>query len=322
MGPKHQHQQQKRKTVVGLFLSVWHDVHISGVMGEGPYTPGTGWWYWGRPAYANGDVAKYRWTLPDGNTPNNPFIDHQLDLIQKLGVDFVYADLTNGTQPEILGGLRALCQRRQERKRGPKIVVWMQKKEDLELFDREFYKKYDPKIFFRWKKKPLAMIAGTMDGWAPTPDAKPKPLPKGGIFDQYTVRWCWGLLGGSSGSMWNFKDLGRDRKPYMVRGKPEQMAVAVASQASYMTTEGDGRRGRENGAFFDEQAARVLEVKPQIVFVHSWNEWMAIKFGDDPAKPVFVDCFGQELSSDIEPMKGGHADWWFKKVKDFVFKLI
>ena len=312
-------QKQKRKTVVGLFLSVWHNVHISGVMGEGPYTPGTGWWFWGRPAYADGDVAKYRWTLPDGR-PNNPFIDYQLDLIQKLGVDFVYADLTNGTQPEILSGLRALCQRRQERKRGPKIVVWMQKKEDLEMFDRDFYKKYDPKIFFQWKRKPLAMIVGVgTDGWAPNP--APKPLPKGGVFDRYTIRWCWGLLGGNSGSMWNFKDLSRDRKPYMVRGKPEQMAVAVASQASYMTTEGDGRRGRENGAFFDEQAARVLDVGPQIVFIHSWNEWMAIKFGDDPSKPIFVDCFGTELSSDIEPMKGGHGAAYYERVKRCIEKL-
>jgi len=316
-------QQPKRKTVVGLFLSVWHDVHISGVMGEGPYTPGTGWWYWGRPDHANGDISKYRWTLP-GGSPNAPFIDRQLDLIKKLGVDFVYVDLTNGTQPEILGGLRALCQRCDDRlkegkKKDPKIVVWMQKKEDLDMFDRDFYTKYDSKIFFHWKSKPLAMIAGTMDGWAPNP--KPKPLPKGGVFDRYTVRWCWGLLGGNSGSMWNFKDLARDRKPYVVRGKPEQMAVAVASQASYMTTAGDGRRGRENGRFFDEQAARVLEVKPQIVFVHSWNEWMAIKFGEDPSKPIFVDCFGTEFSSDIEPMKGGHGDWWFKKVGTFIEKL-
>jgi hypothetical protein len=121
--------------------------------------------------------------------------------------------------------------------------------------------------------------------------------------------------------MWNFKDLGRDRKPYMFRGKPEQMSVAVASQASYMTTEGDGRRGREGGAFFDEQAARVLEVKPQVVFIHSLNEWICIKFGDDPNKPIFVDAFGQEFSSDIEPMKGGHGDWWYKKVKTFVSKL-
>lgn len=310
----------KRRTVVGLFVSTWHDVHISGVMGETPYTPGTGWWFWGRPAYAQGDTSKYRWTLPEGR-PNAPFIDYQLDLIQKLGVDFMYIDLTNGTQPEIVAGLRALCQRRQERKRGPEIVVWMRNKEDLEMFDREFYKKYDSSIFFRWKGKPLVMIAGTMDGWQPAPDSKPKPIPEGGVFDQYTVRWCWGLLGGNSGSMWNFKDLGRDRTPYMFEGNPEQMAVAVASQMSNMTTEGDGRRGRENGGFFDEQAARVLEVKPQIVFIHSWNEWIAIKFGDDPAKPVFVDCFGTEFSSDIEPMKGDHGDWWYKKIKAFVTNL-
>jgi len=310
--------QKRNKTVVGLFMSVWHDVHVSGVMGEGPYTPGTGWWYWGRPAYANGDIGAYRWTLPDGR-PNAPFIDYQLDLIRKLGVDFMYVDLTNGMQPEILNGLRALCQRRQERGRGPKIAIWMQRKEDLEVFDKEFYSKYDPKIFFKWQKKPLAMIVGTTDGWQPNP--MPKPLPRGGLFDKYTVRWCWGLLGPNAHALWNFKDLKDDRKPYMVKGQPEQMSVAIASQASYMTTEGDGRRGRENGAFFDEQAAHVAKYQPKIVFIHGWNEWICIKFGDDPARPVFVDAFGQEFSADIEPMKGGHGDLYYKKVKQYISKI-
>jgi len=302
------------KTVVGLFLSVWHDVHISGVMGEGPYTPGTGWWFWGRPAYANGDISKYRWTLPDGK-PNAPFIDHQLDMIDALGADFVYVDLTNGTQPEILAGLRALCQRRQERGKGAKIAIWMKDRKDLAMFDRDFYKKYDASIFFKWRGKPLAMIVAMPN---PKDPSKPLRIPAKGLFAEYTVRWCWGLLGANSHVMWNFKDLARDRRPYMFRGKPEQMAVAVASQASYMTTVGDGRRGRENGKFFDEQAARVLEVKPQVVFVHAWNEWMAIKFGDDPANPVFVDAFGPEFSADVEPMKGGHGDSYFQRVKRFV----
>jgi len=187
------------------------------------------------------------------------------------------------------------------------------------MFNREFYSKYDSEIFFIWKKKPLVMIAGTSDGWQPNPN--PKPLPRGGVFDKYTVRWCWGLLGSNAHSMWSFKDLSAARKPYLFGGKPEQMSVAVACQASHMTTAGDGRRGRENGNFLAEQAARVATYRPQIVCIHSWNEWMAIKFGNDPNNPQFVDLFGTEYSADIEPMRGGHGALYYQKVQDYILSL-
>lgn len=308
-----------RKTTVGLFVHTWHDeAASSGVMGETPYTTGMGWWWWGRPAYFGGDLSEYRWTTEGGN-PQTDFIDYQLDLIEKLDVNFIYLDATNGTQVKILNGIRSLCQRRQERKKGPKIVLWIQKKEDLPMFHREFYSKYDSEIFFIWKKKPLLMIAGTSDGWQPNPN--PKPLPRGGVFDKYTVRWCWGLLGSNAHSMWSFKDLSAARKPYLFGGKPEQMSVAVACQASHMTTAGDGRRGRENGNFLAEQAARVATYRPQIVCIHSWNEWMAIKFGNDPNNPQFVDLFGTEYSADIEPMQGGHGALYYQKVQDYILSL-
>jgi hypothetical protein len=303
-----------RKTVVGLFFHTWHTGTFTKVMGEaGGYPPVIDVYWWGRPAYAGGDVSKYAWT-PDGNLAR-----YQLDLVEDLGVDFLYIDLTNGTQPEIMAGLHVLCRARQERGRGPKIVIWCQMKEHVELMAREFYDAYDPSIFFEWRGKPLIMIAGLADGWVP--DGSPKPIPTGGIFDRFTVRWCWGLLGANSNSMWNFKELDSNRRPYEFGGKPEQMSVAFASQATYMTVPNDGRRCRENGRFFEEQQKAVKKHRPEVVCIHSWNEWTAINFSTVPDAPQFVDLAGPECSADIEPMKGGHGDRYYRMAKAYIESL-
>jgi hypothetical protein len=81
------------------------------------------------------------------------------------------------------------------------------------------------------------------------------------------------------------------------------------------------------GLGFQEQWDRALEVKPQLVFVTQWNEWIAQRFVkcgqfDTGAtqflgKPLactdthFIDDFNQEFSRDIEPMRGGHEDAYY-----------
>jgi len=304
---------KKRNTVIGLFFHTWHNGVATKVMGEEQYPPKIEVYWWGRPSYENGDVSQYIWK-EDGKLAR-----YQLDLVEDLGVDFLYVDLTNGTQPEILHGTRILCRVRQERKKGPRIVLWCKFKEDVALMAQEFYKKYDPDIFFSWKGKPLIMINGMSDGWVP--NGVSKPIPQGGVFDQYTIRWCWGLMGSNSHTMWNFKELDPDRKPYTIDGKPEQMSVAFASQATYMTTVGDGRRCRENGKFFEEQKRAVDKHKPAIVCIHSWNEWSAINFSNVSNQPQFVDMYGQECSADVEPMKGGHGDRYYRMAKAFIDSL-
>ena len=83
------------------------------------------------------------------------------------------------------------------------------------------------------------------------------------------------------------------------------------------------------GQHFAEQIERALTVDPEIVFITSWNEWVAQRFisnGTDaflgqilpPGGTFFVDSYNEEFNRDIEPMKGGHSDNYYYQLVDFV----
>ena len=70
------------------------------------------------------------------------------------------------------------------------------------------------------------------------------------------------------------------------------------------------------GRNFAEQWNRAIALKPQLIFVTGWNEWIAGRFpqpsgfyGDGPV--TFVDEFNREFSRDCEPMLGGHGDAFY-----------
>lgn len=48
-----------------------------------------------------------------------------------------------------------------------------------------------------------------------------------------------------------------------------------------------------------------------------WNEWCAQLFRVD-GKYVFTDNFNQEFSRDIEPMKGGHGDRYYRWLCEYI----
>ncbi len=295
-----------KRTYVGLFVHTWHDTEKARrVMGEGPFVPSV-WHWWGRPAFANGDIRKFTWT-------NREMIDYHVDKFIELDVDFIYLDYTNGTQPNIMAGAHHLCKRLQERRDGPRVVFWIEKVSDAKQFYREFYNKYDADMFFRWEGKPLLLIRG--DGWT---SAAPKPLPTGGVLNKFTTRWCWGLLGPTSGSMWTFKETSPP-KPYVHNGRAEQIGMAWASQATYMTDK-QGRKCRDKGNFFKSQIKNVQAHRPKIVTLCSFNEMMAINMGTEK-DPKFTDMFFADCSADIIPMKGGHGDKYFKQAKAFIKTL-
>ncbi len=110
-------------------------------------------------------------------------------------------------------------------------------------------------------------------------------------------------------------------------GEYEQVAVGVAQNANdnsvsatAMTSEGtygrsytynEGQNNEPsaylNGLNFQEQWERAFELDPEIVFITSWNEWIAMRFEGNR----FVDSFNNEKSRDIEPMKGGFGDNYY-----------
>lgn len=296
-------------TVVGLFVHTWHDLvppAERGVQGEGSYRQG-GWWWWGRPAFGDGDLAKYTWK-------NRDMVAYHVDNFIKLGVDFVFLDFTNGTQAAVLEGAHALCAELARRRGAPKVAFWIQSIQHAPLFDDQFYKRY-PGVMFQWRGKPLLMLKG-VEGWAAQP-GRVRPLPPD-LTGRFTVRWCWGLLGGASDTMWTFKETSTTTKPYVHDGVAEQMGLAFATQETYMT-EG-GRKCRNGGAFFKAQLTNAMKHKPRLVTITGYNEWMAINLGTGAA-PRFVDLFGAECSHDIEPMKGGHGAAYFEQARQAVARL-
>lgn len=290
---------------VGLLVHTWHGVNpprLRRVMqGRGNYE--NGWYWWGRPAWADGDLARYTWQ-------DEAMVDYHIDNWNALGVDFVFLDFTNGRQPEIIEGAHSLCRRLRQRG-GPRVAFWIQKPEHAAEFKRQFYDAY-PDVMFQWKGRPLLLLRG--DGWSSAAGA-PRPPP---AVPGFTARWCWGLLGASSGSMWTFKEVAPPN-PYVHDGVPEQIGMAFATQATYMTTPA-GRQCRGGGKFFRSQVRNVRKHRPEIVTITGYNEWMAINLGT-PTAPVFTDMWGPDCSHDIEPMKGGHGDAYFQQARKFIASL-
>lgn len=297
------------RTVVGLFVHTWHGVNPPGarrVQKDDPAVAGA-WAWWGRPAWGGGDLARYTWSDP-------AMVDYHVDNWKTLGVDFVFLDFTNGNQPEIQAGAHALCARLAERRDGPKVAFWIRALADAPRYRREFYERY-PGIFFVWNGKPLLLVNGVADGWRPAA-GRPKPPP---VAEGFTARWCWGLLGPAAGTMWTFKETSTDAVPYVHEGVAEQCGLAFATQATYMTTEA-GRRCRDGGKFFAAQLAAARARRPRIVTITGYNEWMSINLGT-AAQPRYTDLWGPECSHDVEPMKGGHGDAYFRQAKAAVAQI-
>lgn len=79
----------------------------------------------------------------------------------------------------------------------------------------------------------------------------------------------------------------------------------------------------KTGFNFQEQWDRAHEVKPDIVLVTGWNEWIAGRWTrkdhDRSSRPImFVDCANAEYSRDIEMMRGGYGDSYFIQLRDNV----
>ena len=75
----------------------------------------------------------------------------------------------------------------------------------------------------------------------------------------------------------------------------------------------------KRGGNFIEQWDRALEAKPDIVLVTGWNEWIAGRWEGTKERPLmFVDCANWEYSRDIEMMRGGYGDAYFRLLCDYV----
>lgn len=301
------------------------------------YSPVGQFSFWGKPLFAatHGDgTIKNNYIYYFNGDPaqtNNALLDYHADLITAAGVDLIVLDFTNGARdfpngPSYVSATTALCNRWQERKRNnlpiPQIAFFVQNTGTLSVVESLYFDKYDDDIFFKYSKKKLLLVADAL-GNGNNADADQPAVPSNGKFANYTTRHCWGL--DNSGKRWQFKVNGNlPPQAFYYNGKPEQMCAPVATQATYMTTDGENvmpdTKGRDNGNYFRKYMEAAGKVKPRFLFIHSWNEWAAGNWGESQQKPAFVDLWLTEYSADIEPMDGGHGDMYYQLMKDEITK--
>lgn len=78
----------------------------------------------------------------------------------------------------------------------------------------------------------------------------------------------------------------------------------------------------KNCCNFNEQFERALEADLPYTLVTGWNEWIAGQWQGTPERPVmFVDCANYEYSRDIEMMRGGYFDNYYKSLCDWCARL-
>lgn len=314
---------QSDDKVVMIFYSCWANETVSTydndvyIMGQTPYSPYPQWNYWGKPLYAatHGDGTiknNYQMYFGSPSNPNDGLIDWHAELLVDAGVDVIVLDLTNGTQTNIINGAKAVCQRYEERfNQGlptPKIVPWVKDEATLQHIESQLFNSYSSDIFFEYLGKKFVNVGGGNN---------PPAIPNTGTFANYTCRRMWGL--DTSGNYWQFKVNSSTPPPaFTYNGSPEQMCAPVATQASYMTSDGvnphPGAVGRQNGSYFISYMDAAIATQPKFLFVHSWNEWATQNLGSSNS-PTFTDAWGTEYNADIEPMEGGHGWQYYDLMK-------
>ncbi|WP_162942747.1 hypothetical protein [Cryobacterium soli] len=166
----------------------------------------------------------------------------------------------------------------------------------------EFYAPgtYD-ELFVEWGGKPLMLAT----------DVVPTSLAT-----TFTQRKMWGLQPSLGSSEWSFLQP-HPQQVAMTGGMPEQVTVATAFQESYMShpLTATPRRG---GTTFASQWQRAFDVRPKIVTVTWWNEWIAQRFENGSGQTQFVDNFTNEYSRDIEPSSGPLGSRYLDYLTDYI----
>ncbi|MBF0410398.1 MAG: hypothetical protein HQM10_23830 [Candidatus Riflebacteria bacterium] len=258
--------------------------------------------YWGEPL-----LGKYR------SDDNNVINVHARQLFN-AGVDFIIIDLRHSmigddeTMKMLTALLKVYVSRSKRKLPNPKIAFQTTANEsEITKLYQEIYQKYDRRLFFMVEGKPLLLPTGKCSF---------------AVTQNFTVRPTWGLLRHDDTERWSFMEVFPQRI-FVRNGKPEQMSVSAGQQRDYMSNTGlaHGRKwdyrtnsnGSVEGKNFDDQWNRACKVGPKFVIVNRWNGWV-----EKNLKGAYTDNFNQEFSNDIEPMKGGHRSFYYKRLKFWI----
>lgn len=322
-----------KKKAVGICYSNWFDLFLGRgtasyslekileyPTGEEPWGPVQSWHLWGEPA-----IGYYR--------SSDPFvIAKHLEQIQAAGIDFIVFDNTNMSDDwdeemkmqiayrpyaVFLETMRALIN---QGKKVPRIVVWSTTESAMDIYNL-FYKLPEYKnLFVHWEadgqERPFMIVTAK-------PDENINEF-RGSkeLREQCEIRFMWGLKKDSPNidmQPWEWEYLSRPPQHLAVRdGRPEHMSATTAMQGNWINIPNPKRLGRRGGQTFQDQWRRIFEKQPPVVTVAWWNEWGVQRRYDEEHGNMFIDNYDREFSRDIEPMKGGHGDAYYRMLCGYV----
>jgi hypothetical protein len=318
---------------VGIFYFLWHNNHGGKrPYGDGPYDvskilagdadalqhPDSPLWgppgmyhYWAEPLY-----GYYLSTDPW-------IIRRHGQLLTAAGIDTLIFDTTNAESyiTVYMKLCKVFAEMREAGSRTPQISFMVNTKAGATA-TRIYKDLYQPglyrELWFRWQGKPLLICDPN--------EASPE------LRSFFTLRRAhWPTTQVNTRDAWHWEATYPQVYGYTDDpAKPEQVNVSVAQNLRVSDgrptnmSSGDARgRSFHDGATdralgavaaghnFREQWSRAIDLDPPFVMVTGWNEWIAGRWGKPDGPIEFVDQFDQELSRDIEPMKGGHADNYY-----------
>ncbi len=312
-----------RTDLVSICYTVWFDAILTHgtapitdwanvteiLAGKQDWAPAPSFHYWAKPA-----LGYYR-------SSDKQVIRTHMTQLGEAGVDFIIVDLTNASDGYLQSDawylyiqrpMDAICRTitamRAEGKTTPYVVFWCGPNCGTpiyqKLYDRYLNSEDWADCFVFWDEKPFLITVNMPEDF---------PLP-----ELYTVRAMWGL--GTvkyDKGQWSFLSIDSYGKfSPGPDGKPEQVSVAVASQETYMSL--PTAHGREGGVFWYKQWYNAFEIRPKIVTLTWWNEWVAQRLEIAPGVYRFTDNYNQAYSRDIEPMEGGHGDQYYRWMVEYI----
>ncbi len=340
-----------KEDLVGICYSTWHDYaniynagtyyNVTEILGStnvfGPYPM---YHYWAKPA-----LGYY-------SSSSASVIRTHMTQLSNAGVDFIILDNTNASSAIVDATINAsvsqqtywdsvitssvtalldtCLQMRSEGLKTPYIVFWNRNtdEETWSIFGRinsQFLSKDKYKDLFVYLvndniglARPLVLGTGSTTS---TQGSTESNLPAY-CHTLFTYRTMWGLQTVRPTTDWSYilKNNNQPRRgstdPSTGKTYYEEMPVAPAMQQTYMTNTSTAT-GRKNGATFHTQWQNAFNVRPKIVVLAWWNEWVAQNYGST-SSPTFTDNYNREYSRDIEPMTGGHGAKYYNMMKQYI----
>lgn len=239
-------------------------------------------------------------------------IRKHVEMFIMAGIDYIVTDCTNAIfYPEPLYNLmKTLDEYRLAGWKVPKIACYTNSSsaDTIRGIYAAFYEKKNtfPQIWYKPNGKPV--IIGRV-----CPGELEKEIED--FFDIWQAQWP------NEGYFPNGFPWMEWQYPQPLHEKFMSVSVAQHSKGGFVLCDGNwGRgfdhKGNENhdcyrlGQNFQSQWDTAIEKDAQNVFITGWNEWGAQKIFHENSV-VFIDCFNEEYSRDIEPMKGGYNDAFY-----------